>query len=260
MKITKIEIKNFKAFYGLYEIDLANKGKNLLIYGENGSGKSSLFAALQLFLESADKNHAFEKHQNIFIPTEEGHVKLTLTDAGRVDGPYTWSRNLTDTHAPVILEASKIKGFFDYKQLLETHFVHRKDPQVNIFNLLINAILANTINDVTNRCFIDEWNEIKHEPLPRGNAKKKIQSLKIFIQKFNDGLSIKLTALKKQTAELLQRFEHAIEIEIIFNGLSYDSVRKQISGQEIFLEIKLFTQDIDQLIYCKTSSWIIRCS
>ena len=46
MKITKIEIKNFKAFRGPDEIILGQKGQNLLLYGENGSGKTSLYKAL----------------------------------------------------------------------------------------------------------------------------------------------------------------------------------------------------------------------
>lgn len=40
--ITKIEIDGFKAFPNKFSIDLPD-GKNLLIYGENGSGKSSLY-------------------------------------------------------------------------------------------------------------------------------------------------------------------------------------------------------------------------
>ena len=68
MRITDIEIKNFKAFYGAYRIDLRKSGKNLLIYGENGSGKSSLYFALKLFLESGGNlSHRFENDQNIFI-------------------------------------------------------------------------------------------------------------------------------------------------------------------------------------------------
>ena len=46
MRITEIEIKNFKAFYGTYQINLRKSGKNLLVYGENGSGKTSLYFAL----------------------------------------------------------------------------------------------------------------------------------------------------------------------------------------------------------------------
>ena len=54
MRITEIEIKNFRAFYGVYQIDLHKVGKNLLVYGENGSGKTSLYQALKRFLESSD--------------------------------------------------------------------------------------------------------------------------------------------------------------------------------------------------------------
>ena len=57
MRITKIEIKNFRAFYGEYLIDLYKAGKNLLVYGENGSGKTSLYQALKFFLESSEGAH-----------------------------------------------------------------------------------------------------------------------------------------------------------------------------------------------------------
>ena len=51
MKITKIEIKHFRGFPrpAVYTFDLPG-GKDLLLYGENGSGKSPLYHALnQLF-------------------------------------------------------------------------------------------------------------------------------------------------------------------------------------------------------------------
>ena len=66
MRIKKIEIQNFRAFYGNFEIDLG--GKNLLLYGENGSGKSSLFYALKLFLESLITSCIIV----VFLQKEEG--------------------------------------------------------------------------------------------------------------------------------------------------------------------------------------------
>ena len=49
MRLAKIEIKDFRAFPGpgTYAFDLG--GKNLLVYSENSSGKSSLFRALVEF-------------------------------------------------------------------------------------------------------------------------------------------------------------------------------------------------------------------
>ena len=81
MRITDIEIKNFRAFRGTYHIGLSKSGKNLLVYGENGSGKSSLYLALKYFLESGvdedDKDPDFENHQNIFLQ-DPGYIKLSL--------------------------------------------------------------------------------------------------------------------------------------------------------------------------------------
>jgi predicted ATP-dependent endonuclease of OLD family len=46
-RIKKIEINHFKGLYGKHEIDLTNSGKNLMLYGENVSGKSSVAKAIK---------------------------------------------------------------------------------------------------------------------------------------------------------------------------------------------------------------------
>lgn len=70
MRIIRIEIKNFCAFYNHHIIKLAKSGQrgksNLLIYGENGSGKSSLLLAIKYLLESGINNLNFNNYLNIF--------------------------------------------------------------------------------------------------------------------------------------------------------------------------------------------------
>ena len=148
MRITDIEIKNFKAFYGIYRIGLDEIGKNLLVYGENGSGKSSLYFALKLCLESSDNpSHRFENDQNIFI-TDAGYVKLCFDANQEIKkNTYKWSEGVIEAEDKLIsniTEASKTKGFLDYKSLLETHYLHRESNTVNVFNLLVKTLLANT--------------------------------------------------------------------------------------------------------------------
>lgn len=60
MIIQKILIQNFKAFKNLEVIDL--EGKNALICGNNGSGKSSFYYALHVFLQSSLKGDAYKKY------------------------------------------------------------------------------------------------------------------------------------------------------------------------------------------------------
>ena len=158
MKITNIEIKNFRAFPQTYRINLHNVGRNLLVYGENGSGKSSLYLALKLFLESGvvednedNRDREFETHQNIFTE-DPGHIKLHFRSELRLDkDTYEWSRDIKETTDELIIETSKAKGFLYYKSLLETHYLHRESKTVNLFDLLVKTLLANTLNPVTDR-------------------------------------------------------------------------------------------------------------
>ncbi|MBA3571007.1 MAG: AAA family ATPase [Pyrinomonadaceae bacterium] len=142
MRLTSIEIKDFRAFKGIpLKIDLTDKGKNLLVYGENGSGKSSLYLALRDFLESAAKGSDINEFpfRNIFVKTDEGFIKLDFSDAGGDPDAkkYEWSEKKNDTTEPLILEIDKTKGFIDYKALLRTHLLHNESDSVNIFTLLV---------------------------------------------------------------------------------------------------------------------------
>jgi recombinational DNA repair ATPase RecF len=71
-RIEKIKIKHFKAFQEEQEFDF--RTKNVLAYGNNGSGKSSLFWALYTFLQSSIKTDDAEvkKYFVDFIESNEG--------------------------------------------------------------------------------------------------------------------------------------------------------------------------------------------
>ena len=86
-KIKSIDILNFKVFRHREFFEL--NGKNLLVYGTNGSGKSSLFWAIYTFLQSIIKpEKEVEKYfdpednrnlRNIFSkPTDPSFIKITF--------------------------------------------------------------------------------------------------------------------------------------------------------------------------------------
>lgn len=146
MRITDIKIKNYRAFYGEHHIELDKDGKNLMLYGENGSGKSSLFTALKdFFLSSVEKLKEVE--ENIFIPASQKNtatIKVTVKESTESTKSIEFELNsvqkeIVNSDKILISDANKIKGFFDYRSLLRTH-IYDVD-QVNIFEIIVTEIL-----------------------------------------------------------------------------------------------------------------------
>ena len=142
MRITQIEIKDFRGFPGpgTYTFDL-DGGKNLLIYGENGSGKSSLFHALVEFFNLDAMAKPFADYKNVFSDStlQDGCITVHFDD-GQPPGiwPYAGTRPTTEIR---VAETARRKGCLDYRALLRTNFLHRTGP-VNLFEIVVEALLA----------------------------------------------------------------------------------------------------------------------
>lgn len=232
MKITHIEIQNFRAFYGNFKISLDHTGKNLLLYGENGSGKSSLFYALKLFLQSANTEIDFSKHRNIFVTDEiDGFVKLTVGG-----NTYEWSANKLPNEQ-IILEANKTKGFLDYRDLLKTYFLHNPHKDINLFDLLVENLLADYIEPSSGRTIGDIWRSISE----KSNAKKSTNVYKkeLFTEKalMNDVLNSALTELQSKINELLDFFNY--KISCFFHKIN-------VTNKTIILSVKFFDKILNE--------------
>ena len=136
-KISKLIISNFKAFSERIEIPF--DGKNILIFGENGSGKSSIFYALHVLLQSSEKSS--EKIQNYFDLShkeklinifssqnpEDSFIEIQLKEKNYEQTSeqfksYTISYNeITTNTTKVIKEINQASDFINYKVLMEFH-------------------------------------------------------------------------------------------------------------------------------------------
>lgn len=148
MKIKTIEINNYKAFYGKHKIAIDKK--NVFIYGENGSGKSSLYYALKDFFQSSMEVINLTNVENIFLPVHKkgncfikvkfqpkpGELPNTVIDFELKTNSKT-TNSATDT---TIKDANHLKSFLTYKNLLDIHHL-KKDDEIDLFNLLVNGVL-----------------------------------------------------------------------------------------------------------------------
>lgn len=148
--ITGIKLENYRAFSKPESISVPYN-HHLIIYGENGSGKSSIYNAVKDFFISSDSSsqifnlNEFAKAQG----NASGAITVSVEqrDANGVAAPpqdYLFTEPVTaSTHKkPEIQLANKVKGFLDYKRILRVHGLEvEPDNKPNIFDLLIKDIL-----------------------------------------------------------------------------------------------------------------------
>lgn len=153
MKIKKIEINNYKAFYGSHEFNV--EGKNLFIYGENGSGKSSFYYALKDFFQSSLEDINFDAVENIFLTQKQkgkGFVKITFNpdkDDNANDQLIEFNHSNNTTYGNIeIRDAISLKSFLTYKHLLGIHNIRHGD-QIDLFDLLVKGVLKHFKSTVT---------------------------------------------------------------------------------------------------------------
>jgi len=212
------------------------------LYGENGSGKSSLYQALNLCLAPTT---AIGDHRNIFVTTNDGSVILEIGDGTNPPDKLEWDETSHPYTRPLIVEASKTKGFLDYRSLLETHFVHRRALNVNIFDLLVINLLANIENPVTHGSFPKELETIQFEALKR-RTKSRTEKINSILSDYNAGLFARITELQTKTNDILKLFDQNVSIKLSVSGtgLSYNPSNQSIENQEILLTVDYYGQDI----------------
>jgi len=125
-RIQQIEIQNFKAFRNF---SLKLEGRHLLLYGENGSGKSSLYWALYTFLQSGRKpTTAVSRYfdpantENLLNIHEDetekpGDIALTIRDmVTKNDTTYHIGKDVHGTNnIPAILKGDLASDFITYR-------------------------------------------------------------------------------------------------------------------------------------------------
>lgn len=177
-----INIENFKAFR---KFCLSLEGRHLLIYGANGSGKSSLYWALYTFLQSAQKDTPdvskyFDSAnpQNLLNIHEQGEsnpkpgaIALTLRDTStKIETTYRIDLTNHDTKAqPVITKGDLSSDFITYRFFFGFSDF-RNSEKFDIWPLFEKEILPFCVS-TGGTIPLESWNAIKAgNPNPRNRV------------------------------------------------------------------------------------------
>ena len=173
--INRIHICGFKAFPNDFELQL--EGKNLLMYGEYGSGKSSIYYALHCMFQAPLNPDAGKKY---FDPASEQHLKnLNNLDVDSkiwidFDGRHPFIYNIDKEGYQFTLLGGKhplpaqINGCFVNHQFLFHFFNFRNSQRINLFPVFIKDILPFCKDDNTGLHIGEMYDEITASIIKKG--------------------------------------------------------------------------------------------
>ena len=190
--ISKIKIDGFKAFPQEFELNL--DGKNLLMYGENGSGKSSIYYALHALLQSQCKDKCsiyfstthpesiVNKYTNkpnakVEIKFEGSDVAYSISQAGYNESVPQATSPLRDLNGKCV--------FINHKFLFNV-FSFRNSQYIDLFPVFIKDILPFTLTRDQSKYISELYDEAVAKIKRKGRGNRIDDTYKDLIKKFNE--------------------------------------------------------------------------
>ncbi|GEC80152.1 hypothetical protein [Flavobacterium aquatile] len=169
-RIVSLAINNCRAYCSRYDALTLPNGENVLIYGENGSGKSSLYKAMNNYFAKSTKL-ALPFVKNRYLSHLDGEIKITFSEFSNTpfqllpgtEEEYTFGSVTSDNNIEFIQTASLVKGFLDYTDLLKVYL--HKEERPNLFDLIVFSLLGNHIPLASggNFKFKEKWDQLQND-------------------------------------------------------------------------------------------------
>ena len=265
-KIQSIHINNFKFFCESKPIEL--NGKNLLLYGENGSGKSSIYNALYTVLEAASKEpdkvkkyfvYPSEEHPESLVNIHAAHDEVGMADSYvEIVEDNGKKYRLAYDHTEVCggasyIESQRSTDFINYRSLFSFQMFRNSESSDlhDVFEYSVIPYLpcqAYEYRDRTYRTLSDLFKvyaevEMLREPNPNGKLviyKRSRSKLYENFEKLEKAINSRLSGLIDYINSQLQDEEHPEEGLLYKLGCSFKAklTYKPLTHSKTETEIK----------------------
>lgn len=242
-RISKLTLKNFKFFYG--EVTINFDRKNVLFYGENGSGKSSIYWALYTFLQSVFKTDPTQimkyfdprHNQNLVNRFAQDNAESAIIvefedqSSSATKKQISLSTNNTKVGG-LVINCNQSSDFLNYKLLSKLYDFSNKN-QIDLFLLFesdllmfVNFDLQFKLIDGTtqNKNASDWWQYIKTGMNPRPKMHElEYQIFTENILNFNAELKRYLFKIVEGANDYVQKdFKQLFKLKLEFIDGTYD--------------------------------------
>ncbi len=266
-RINKLTLKNFKFFYGAIPINF--DCKNVLIYGENGSGKSCIYWALytlfqSVFKETAEvRKYVDPKHPKNLInrySTDKSKSSLIIelkdNDGNIIEREI--SLDLINTIDEELIKKMTLGSDFINHHTLSRIYAYYHKEEINLFNIFENELLAfitfkiPLVKQGEQDSSLNAqvwWNYIKNV-IPQISNKEVIED---YLKDFNENFDTYLKDITELTNDFItDRFNENFNISFEYRPAYYPLpeegeevvLNMEVKSAEIIMTVKMLTNKI----------------
>jgi len=261
LRIKCLALTDFRAFPGPAPAHFDLDGKNLLVYGENGAGKSSVFHALSDFF-SLKRSRNLRVYKNVFSgePATSCAVEVEFNDGApsakwftRPGSGATGIASLTREQHPAtvaggndtrVTQAALRRAALDYRALLDTNY-KQGDGAINLFDIALEKLLADfpvTVAGGTTQTIGELWRAVE-QAKPAKHTKTALTKVNQACADFNSGFNQALVALHPLVGALLGDLigTDVVVAPFAFGGVTYTAAYykrdREIAGRSLTLSV-----------------------
>lgn len=255
-KIDTIRIENFKFF--LKPFYLRPKGKHVLMYGENGSGKSSIYWALYTHLQSSLKQPTIDDAGKYFQPNrsdnlrnlyshkdEPSSIEVTFIDSiGRTKGYKDGSQCINTSGNDRFMRFTTFASDFMNYKFLSAIFDFKNSKPVDLFEIFLDEIFP--FLSLNAQCFdldgnplgqngVDFWwkyivkcyetSGMLHTRSENGKVYLHDETWNAYqnlIKDFNSNLQLLLNEIALEANSKLASFNMPVKVKLTLEKLAFD--------------------------------------
>lgn len=268
-RIKKLTLQNFKFFYGSIDINIDRK--HVLLYGENGSGKSSIYWSLYTFLQSVFKSDDAEIRK-YFEPAHEENlinrfadnsaassIAIEFEDEHKASARREISLTTINTKSDrLVIEATLGSDFIDHKVLSRIYAYYHKE-EIDLFDFFEHHLMAfiNFREELIkpgeargNKNSETWWAYIKAGLSPQPKMNDQIyKDFQAVVAKFNTEFDYYLKQIEQRTNKhIVGKFEEKFKIKFVYRNASYNDFKPGTKGRswkvkqpQIIMSVELIT-------------------
>jgi energy-coupling factor transporter ATP-binding protein EcfA2 len=278
LRIKRLALTDFRAFPGPAPAYFDLDGKNLLVYGENGAGKSSIFHALSDFF-SLKQNRDLRAYKNVFSgePETNCSVEVEFNDGapsakwfmqagtGAI-GTMPLSSHVIGGAGPAherhpatiggggdmrVTQAALRRAALDYRALLDTNY-KQGDGAINLFDIAVKQLLTDfpvAVAGGTTRSIGELWRSVQ-QAKPAKHTKTALVGVNQACADFNSGFNQALAALHPLVGALLGDLIGAdvTVAPFVFSGVTYTAAYykrdREFAGRLLTLDVSYRTRPL----------------